>query len=162
MENLRNRIEFHLVQTPERAIKKASSPAFEKFTIFKNDLVGIQMKKKSLTLNRPIYTGFTILDISKLFMYQFHYEYIRKKYADRALLLFTDTDSLTYDIKTEDVYADFEKDSQLFDFSGYPIDHPLFSITNKKVMGKMKDEMDSVPILQFVGLSSKMYSILNF
>lgn len=68
MENLRNRIVFHLVQTSEMATKKASSPAFERFIVFHENLVGIQMSKKSLTLNRPIYTGFTILDLSKLFL----------------------------------------------------------------------------------------------
>lgn len=181
MENLRNRINFKLVQTAEKAIKNANSPAFEKFTIFQNDLVGIHLRKKKLTLDRPIYTGFTILDISKLHMYKFHYGVIRARYGDKARLLFTDTgklipflyrgkvlkifilitDSLTYHIETPDLYADFADQTDYYDFSGYPVDHPLYSVINKKVLGKFKDELNSVPIIEFCGLRPKMYSLLT-
>lgn len=161
MENLRNRINFDLVQTPERAIKKASSPTFQRFTVFKNDLVGIHRTHKSLTLNRPIYTGFAVLELSKLTMFRFHYDVIRQQYGDNAKLLFTDTDSLTYHIQTDDLYQDFAAKSEYYDFSGYPREHPLFDEKNKKVLGKFKDEMDGTPIQEFCGLRPKMYSILS-
>jgi hypothetical protein len=96
--------------------------------------------------------------MSKLLMYDFHYNTIKKQYGDRSKLLFTDTDSLTYEIKTDDIYADMSKDKQLYDFSDYPKDHPLYSVENKKVIGKMKDESSSLIIEEFVGLRSKMYS----
>ena len=90
----------------------------------------------------PTSSGFCILDLSKLLMYQFHYDYVRPKWGDRAELCFTDTDSLTYHIRTEDVYTDIAEDSSRFDFSDYPTNHPLFSETNKKVIGKFKDELN--------------------
>lgn len=94
--------------------------------------------KKKLYLNRPIYVGFTILDLSKVQMYEFHYEYTKQKYGVDAKLRFTDTDSLCYEVKTEYMYEDILKDKELFDTSGYAQDHPLFSTRNKKVLGKMK------------------------
>ena len=90
-------------------------------------------------------------------MYDFHYHYMKKKYGLKAQLLFTDTDSLCYEVKTDDIYRDMAGDRDLFDFSGYPIEHPCYDATNKKVIGKMKDETASVPIKEFVGLRAKMY-----
>ena len=100
-----------------------------------------------------------ILEISKTIMYHFHYDYIRHKYPD-AQLLFTDTDSLCYEIITDDVYAGMLYDCEQFDTSDYPLDHPNYSATNKKVLGKFKDETAGKPIIEFVGLKPKMYSIL--
>ena len=91
-------------------------------------------------------------------MYEFHYKYIKSKFD--AKLLFTDTDSLVYDIKTEDVYEDFYRDKILFDFSDYPLDSMFFDSVNKKVIGKMKDEFQGKIISEFVGLKSKMYSLI--
>src|SRR3954454_4898292 len=91
-------------------------------------------------------------------MYDFHYNTIKKQYGDRAQLLFQDTDSLTYHIKTEDIYNDMLKQKNLYDFSDYPKSHKCFSLKNKKVLGKFKDEMLSLPIREFIGLRSKMYS----
>ena len=96
MENIRNRLNFNLVHTRKRLQKLVSKPSFEMFTIFNSNLVGVKNKKVKLLLNKPIYTGMTILDLSKLFMYQFHYEFIKKHYQERATLLMTDTDSLFY------------------------------------------------------------------
>ena len=95
-------------------------------------------------------------------MYDFHYNYIKeKKYGDKARLLFTDTDSLTYEIEAEDVYQDFWDDKNKFDNSDYPESSPYFDKTNKKVIGKFKDEAAGVPICEFVGLKSKMYSYIK-
>ena len=99
-----------------------------------------------------------ILDLSKTLMYDFHYNYIIQKYNKKAKLLFTDTDSLTYEIETEDVYKDFHKDKEMFDNSDYSEESPFFDKTNKKVIGKFKDEAAGIPIIEFVGLRSKMYS----
>ena len=94
-------------------------------------------------------------------MYDFHYGYVKTKYPGaQSKLLFTDTDSLLYSIQCEDVYADMNEDKHLFDFSDYPENHLCFSNENKKRIGKMKDEMQASPIMEFVGLRSKMYSIL--
>ena len=94
-------------------------------------------------------------------MYDFHYNYIKKKYEDKARLLFTDIDSLTYEIEAEDVYKDFWNDKDKFDNSDYPESSPYFDKTNKKVIGKFKDEAAGVPICEFVGLRSKMYSYIK-
>ena len=94
-------------------------------------------------------------------MYDFHYNYIKKKYGEKAKLLFTDTDSLTYEIKADDVYKDFWNDKDKFDNSDYPQKSPYFNKTNKKVIGKFKDEAAGVPICEFVGLRSKMYSYIK-
>ena len=102
-----------------------------------------------------------ILDLSKTLMYDFHYNYIKQKYGDKAKLLFTDTDSLTYEIEAEDVYQDFWNDKDRFDNSDYPENSPYFDKTNKKVIGKFKDESAGIAITEFVGLKSKMYSYLK-
>ena len=94
-------------------------------------------------------------------MYDFHYNYIKEKYGDRAKLLFTDTDSLTYEIETEDVYQDFWNDKDKFDNSDYPKNSPYYDESNKKVIGKFKDEACGVLITEFVGLKSKMYSYIK-
>ena len=102
-----------------------------------------------------------ILDLSTTLMYDFHYNYIKKKYGDKARLLFTDTDSLTYEIEAEDVYKDFWNDKDKFHNSDYPESSPYFDKTNKKVIGKFKDEAAGVPIREFVGLRSKMNSYIK-
>ena len=117
------------------------------------------MKKAKICLKQPMYVGFTVLELSKTLMYDFHYGHIIPKYGGDAKLLFTDTDSLTYQIKTQDVYEDMLCHLDLFDTSEYPIDHPLYNINNKKKLGKMKDESFCIPPIEFVGLRPKMYSL---
>jgi len=160
MENLRKRVNVKLISNEDKLKKLTVSPLFEYFKIFNEDLVAVNMRKPSLYLNRPIYVGFCILELSKTLMYNFHYNYIKRKYNNNATLLFTDTDSLCYDIKTDDVYQDMGNDLDLFDTSEYPQQHPLYSTQNKKVVGKFKDETHGIPIREFVGLRPKMYSIL--
>ena len=115
--------------------------------------------KLILTLSKPIYIGATVLELSKWFMYGFHYSFIKNHFD--AELLFTDTHSLTDEIKSEDVYEEFFKHKHLFDFSNYPKDSKFFDQANKKVIGKMKDESEGKIIDEFVGLKSKMYSMKN-
>ena len=102
-----------------------------------------------------------ILDISKVLMYDFHYNFIKREYGSKSRLLFTDTDSLMYELKTEDVYEDLSKHRKMFDNSDCQKDSPFHFTTNKKVIGKMKDEAAGVPITEFVGLRSRMYSYIK-
>ena len=94
-------------------------------------------------------------------MYDFHYDFVRAKYGRDARLLFTDTDSLTYCVQTRDIYEDMRADLSRFDTSDYPKEHKCFSLVNKKVLLKMKDESNGVPIRGFVGLRSKMNVFLT-
>ena len=119
------------------------------------------MKKTELTFNKPVYLGMSILDLSKTLMYDFHYNYIKQKYGDKAKLLFTDTDSFMYEIQTEDFYKDIREDvKHKFDTSDYPPNHPsgIPSGVNKKVLGMLKDEAAGKVIDEFVGLRAKSYS----
>ena len=159
MENVRKRIRVELVHVEKRFRKVVSKPSFHRFKIFNEDLTGVHLRQVDLELNKPIYVGLCILELSKILMYGFHYNYIKQKYPD-AKLLFTDTDSLCYHIHTEDIYKDMHQDAAYFDTSDYPTSHFLHSNTNKKVLGKMKDETAGIPIEEFVGLRPKMYSLL--
>ena len=129
--------------------------------IFNENLVAVHKIKETLTLNRPAYVGMCILDLSKTLMYDFHYNYIKNKFGDRAKLLFTDTDSLPYEIEAEDVYQDFWYDNDKFDNNDYPESSPYYDTSNKKVIGKFKDEAAGTPIVEFVGLRSTMYSYIK-
>ena len=159
MENLRKRINVILVNDAKYYVRYISKPSFISQKIFNKNLVAIhQIKPPVLTLNNPIYVGFVIFDLSKFLMYEFHYKYIRSKF--HANLLFTDTDSLICEIKTKDVYADFYKDKNVFDFSDHSLDSKFFDPVNKKVIGKMKNEFKGKIISEFAELKSKMYSLI--
>ena len=161
MENIRKRVNVRLVTDEKKLLKMAAKPTYVSSKIFNENLVAVHKIKETLILNRPAYVGMCILDLSKTLMYNFHYNYIKKKYGSEAKLLFTDTDSLTYEIEAEDVYRDFWNDKDKFDNSDYPQDSPYFDKTNKKVIGKFKDEAAGIPITEFVGLRSKMYSYIK-
>ena len=161
MENIRKRVDVRLVTDEKKLLKLTSKPTYVSSKIFNENLVAVHKIKETLTLNRPAYIGICILDLSKTLMYDFHYNYIKNKYGYKAKLLFTDTDSLTYEIEAKDVYKDFFKDKDKFDNSDYPEYSPFFYKTNKKVIGKFKDEAAGIPIIEFVGLRSKMYSYIK-
>ena len=161
MEAIENRVDVRLVCDEKEAIKLAAMPSYDSRTIFDQNLIAVHMKRTKLFYNKPIYLGMCILDLSKTLMYDFHYTYIKNKYGGRAKLLFTDTDSLAYDIKTDDFYADIKDDiHDRFDTSEYPKDHSSSIETgvNKKVIGMFKDEVGGKQIEEFVGLRSKLYS----
>ena len=164
MENIRNRVDVKLVNTKEKLRKLVAKPNLKSPPkIFSENLVSVHMRKTSLLMNKPVYLGMCILDLSKTIMYDFHYNYIKSKYADKAKLLFTDTDSLMYEIETEDFYKDITGDvKDKFDTSDYPENHPSGIPTgeNKKVLGMMKDEAAGKIIKEFVGLRSKLYSFV--
>ena len=161
MENIRNRVDIRLVTRESQAKKLTCRPNYQHHTIFCENLTAVHMKKVSLKFNKPVYLGMSILDLSKTLMYDFHYNYIKPKYGENAKLLFTDTDSLAYEIETEDFYRDISSDvKSKFDTSNYPKDHPSGIITgvNKKVIGMFKDEASGKQIAEFVGLRAKLYS----
>jgi hypothetical protein len=142
-------------------VKKLVARAqYKQHVIYDENLVAIQLKKTVVNLNKPRYIGMCILELSKLVMYRFHYEFIMPKFPG-AKLMFTDTDSFCYWIPSKtDIYEEFKGNQEWFDFSNYPIDHPNFDYdVNNLVPGKMKDEMEGIPIIEFVGLRAKMYSI---
>jgi hypothetical protein len=119
------------------------------------------MKKTKLVFNKPVYLGMCILDLSKTLMYDFHYNYMKKKYATSCKLLFCDTDSLAYEVQTEDFYKDISVDVMAkFDTSNFPKDHPsgIEAGHNKKIVGMFKDEAGGEIIEEFVGLRAKLYS----
>ena len=135
MENVRNRINVKLVTNELSLNKLVTKPNFKSANIFHENLVAIHMEKTTVKLNKPIPIGMSILDLSKTLMSKFHYDYIKPKWGDKAALLFTDTDSLCYEIKTDDFYKDISGDvPEWYDTSNYDEDHPLFSKKNKKVV----------------------------
>lgn len=161
-ENVRKRVTVKLVNELSQALKYNSKPNLKTWEILDDNLVYFVLEKTLAKLNKPIYTGFAVLELSKLFMNRFHYEKILEWYDYKKVdLIFTDTDSLCYLIQTNDAYADMEKHLTDFDTSNYPSHHRLFSLGNRKIPGKMKDEFGGVPAYEAVALSSKMYSIIS-
>ena len=160
MENLHKRV-VRLVTEEKKLDKLTSKPTYVSSKIFNENLMVVHKVKETLTLNRLAYVGMCILDLSKMLMYDFHYNYIKKKYGNRAKLLFTDTDRLTYEIEAEDVHKDFWNDKDMFNNSDYPENLLYYYNANKKVIGKFKDEACGIPITEFIGLKSKMYSYVE-
>ena len=119
MENFRKRCNVYLETDPDHLLHQTAKPAYVSCKIFHENLVAVDMKLERLKLYKPSYVGMCILDVSKALMYKFHYNYIKKKYNDRAKLLFTDTDSLCYHTTTDDAYQDLYRDKELFDNSDY-------------------------------------------
>ena len=125
-ENLRNRVNVELVTDACLLRKRVAKPTFCRGKPITDCLTVIQ--------NRPIYVGFTVLGLSKLHMYDFHYNHMRVKYprVNQLRLLFTDTDSLVYAVQTEDIYKMATDAANRYDFSEYPLDHPLYNVSNRK------------------------------
>ena len=174
VENLRDRMKVRIASDKHMARKLVAKSSFKRHSIIRPDLVVVQCAIENLQLNRPIYTGFTILETSKLKMYEFFYDYIKPKYGTKANLLFMNTDSFLMEIEKDDhdgdVYRDMIEDAEHYDFSEYPPDCPQFKgltkehiedlqTRNRKVVGKMKDETHSRPITGFVGLRPKSYAL---
>ena len=152
------RICVELINNAKDYIKCLSRPSFVSQKIFSKNFVAVHRIKPVLTVNKPIYVGFSILELSKLLMYEFHYKYIKNKFD--AKLVITDTDSLVYEIKTKNFYEDFYLDKDLFDLSDYSLHSKFFDPVHKIVIGKMKNEFKGKIICEFAGLKSKMYSLI--
>ena len=171
MENIRKHRNIKLVTTEEKYLCTAMKPNFKSGVLFGENLMGCEMGKIKVVMNKLVYLGRAILDLSKIIMYEFHYDYMVPKYSDRLKLCYMDTDSLVYHIKTEDFYTDIADDVQTrFNTSGYIPDgycvprttewshRPLPVGLNKKVIGLMKDELGGAIMTEFVALRPKLYS----
>ena len=120
------------------------------------------MKKTKVKMNKPIYLGLSISEISKILMYEFWYDYMKPKYGDNVKLCYVDTDSFIMHIKTEDFYEDIANDVEKeFDTSNYEVGRPLLTRRNKKVIGLMKDELGGKIMTEFVALRPKTYAYLT-
>ena len=161
MENIRKHRNVKLVTTEEKYLRPVMKPNFKSGILFDENLMGCEMGKIKVVMNKPVYLSQAILDLSKIIMYEFHYDYMIPKYGDRLKLCYMDTDSLVYDIKTEDFYEDIANDVEpRFDTSGYSKTdfRPLPIGINKKVIGLMKDELGGKIMTEFVALRPKLYS----
>ena len=157
MENQRNRMSVKFSNEEKETKRLISKTNFTSCKIF-DDYVLIRRKDKTVYLNKPIYLGACILDLSKLLMYEFYYNIINKQWPLNELI-YSDTDSFIVNINTYDIYKDMESIKHLFDFSDYPKDHSLFSDENKKVIGIPKDELNGKLIREIIALKSKLYFI---
>ena len=163
MENVRKRVNVKLLRSDEeqKILKLVAKPTFAHQEIFNPDLVGIQNHKEKVLLNKPIYVGMSVLDLSKHLMYNFYYNNLKKTYCDKIKLLYTDTDSVIIHVQTEDIYQDIAQNLDNYDTSNYQPNHPLFSNTNKKIIGKFKDELGGQLLTEFIGIRPKMYSYVG-
>ena len=133
-----------------------SEPNYHTIKWFTECLLATQMKKIKVTMNKPVYLGLSILEISKTLMYEFWYDYVKPKYQDNAKLCYMDTDSFIINIKTEDFYEDIADDvEETFDTSNYEVNRPLSTGKNKKVIGLMKDELGGKIRTEFLALRPK-------
>ena len=162
MENIRKHRNIKLVTTEEKYLCTVMHLNFESGVLFGENLMGCEMRKIKVVMNKPVYLGQVILDLSKIVMYEFHYNYMVPKYGlEKLKLCYMDTDSLLYYIKTEDFYEDITNDVEArFDTSGYNKTdfRPLPIGLNKKFIGLMKNELGGKIMTEFVALRPKLYS----
>ena len=159
MENIRKHRDIKLVTTNKKRSKLVSESNHHTMSYISEDLSIIEMNKTRVKMNKPIYLGLSILDISKILMYEFWYDYMKPKYGGNVKLCYMDTDSFIMNIKTEDFYKDIASDvEKSFDTSNYEVNRPLPTGKNKKVIGLMKDELGGKIITEFVTLRPKTYS----
>ena len=162
MENVRKHRDIKLVRTDKKRNKLVSEPNFHTMKLTDNNLAIIEMRKVKVKMIKPIYLGLSILDISKITMYEFWYDYVKIKYEDKARLCYMDTDSFVVNIKTKNFYKDISQDvNKRLDTSNYTFDRPLPTGINKKVIGLMKDELGGDIITEFVALRPKAYSYIT-
>ena len=162
MENIRKHRDIKLVTTDKKRSKLVSEPNYHTINLISEDLSIIEMKKTKVKVNKPIYLGLSILEISKTLMYEFWYDYMKPKYNNDVKLCYMDTDSFIVNIKTNYFYKDIASDVEnRFDTSNYEVNRPLLRGKNKKIIGLMKDELGGKIITEFVTLRPKTYSFLT-
>ena len=162
IENIRKHRDIKLVTTDKKRSKLVSEPSYHTINLIAEDLSIIEIKKTKAKMNKPIYLGLSILEISKILMYEFWYDYMKPKYNDDVKLCYMDTDSFVMHIKTNDFYKDISDDvDNRFDTSNYEVKRPLPIGKNKKVIGLMKDELGGEIITEFIALRPKTYSYLT-
>ena len=161
MMNVRNRIDIRLVTSERHLRTLANSHNFINRDVYSDNLIAVRMDRDKIKFDQPIYVGFTILELSKTLMYDIHYNHFKSRFKDNVNLCYMDTDSLVYEIICTNLVDNLFEMSNLFDFSNYPNypkRHKCYSVDNKKVVGKLKDETASIPIVKFIALRPKMYS----
>ena len=162
MENIRKHREIKLETTDKKRSKLVSEPNYHTTNLISEILSITEMKKTKVKMNKPIYLGLSILEISKILMYEFWYDYMKPKYNDNVRLCYMDWDSFIMNIKTNDFYKDISDGvDNRFDTSNYEVKRPLLMGKNKKVISLMKDELGGEIITEFVTLRSKTYSYLT-
>lgn len=171
MENVRERMNLKIVTSSQedKILRNMAKPTYKGLHVFNPTLAGVLFHKTTVTLDKPIFTGVAVLDLSKQLMYEFWYLYLKKKYPNEGQLVlnYTDTDSLIFTVKTDDLYEDMRKDKFHFDLSCYPGDFKTLSGNqmrdgeNELVIGKMKDERPRTTISEFIGLRSKAYCVIS-
>ena len=159
MENIRKHWDIKLVTTDKKRSKLVSEPNYHTINLISSI---IEMEKTKVKMNKPIYLGLSILEISKILMYEFWYDYMKPKYNDNVRLCYMDTNSFIMNIRTNDFYKDIANDVEnRFDTSNYEVNRPLPTGKNKKIIGLMKDELGGKIITEFVALRPKTYSFLT-
>ena len=162
MENIRKHRDIKLVTTDKERSKLVSEPNYHTINLISEDLSIIEMKTTKVKMNKPIYLGLSILEISKILMYEFWYDYMKPKYGNNIKLCYMDTDSFIMNIKTNDFYEDFANDVEnRFDTSNYEVNRPLPMAKNKKIISLMKDKLGGKIIMEFVTFRPKTYSYLT-
>ena len=162
MENVRKHRDIKLVKTDHKRNKLVSEPNYHTMNLISENLSIIEIKKVKVKMKKPICLGLSILEISKIIMYEFWYDYVKKKYGDMVKLCYMDTDSLIMNIITKEFCKDIAQDvEKRFDTSNYDLDRPLPKGKNKKVIGLMKDELGGGIITEFVALRPKTYSYMT-
>ena len=162
MENIRKHRDIKLVKTDKKRSKLVSEPNYHTINLISDDLSIIEMKKTKVKMNKPIYLGLSILEISKTLMYEFWYDYMKPKYNNDFKLCYMDTNSFIMNIKTNDFYKHISNDVEnRFDTSNYEVNRPLPTGKNQKIIGLMKDELGGKIITEFVTLRPKTYSFLT-
>ena len=162
METVRKHRDIKLVTTDKKRSKLVSEPNYHTMNLISENLSITEMKKIKVKMNKPIYLGLSILEISKILTYEFWYDYMKPKYSDNVKLCYTDTESFIINIKTKDFYKDIANDVEdRFDTSNYEVYRPLPTGKNKKVIGLMKDELGGKVITEFAALRPKTYSYLT-
>lgn len=163
MENMRSRVDIKLRTKWEGRYgvrKLIAAPNFKKFTCFGDDVVAVELNKTIILMDKPIAIGMSILDISKVLMYDFFYSHLQVEYGKNIEMIYTDTDSFILEVKTDCFYTDIKKNLEKYDTSDYA-ESNIFNIPrrNKKIPGLFKDELNGKIMTEFVGLRSKMYSV---
>ena len=157
MENVRKHVNIELLTCSKFAKKRIAKPNFQSARRFHDELLAVQLQYMDVVLKSPIQSGFTILERAKGHMIGGYYD-DWKQHFPKSELLFTDTDSFCVAVEHPDVYGEMAKFADWFDFSEYPRDHPLYDDSNRKVVGKFKDELHGLCMTKFIGLRPKLYS----
>ena len=162
MENIRKHGDIKLVTTYKKRSKLVSEPNYHTVNLISEDLSITEMKKSKVKMSKPIYLGLSILEIRKILMYEFWYDYMKPKYGNDVKLCYMDTDSFIMNIKIDDFYEDIANDVEnRFDTSNYEVNRPLPMGKNKKIISLMKDELVGKIITEFFTLRPKTYSYLT-